>query len=80
MRCQREGRVFMHETINMCQTDENYNEYIVWFSNDDNIKIKIKQEPNKVDDYELILDYISKNHEPMANEIIEINKLKCIVL
>lgn len=65
------------------EIDVKYNEYIIWFSNDDNIKIRIKQDinrPNNHDDYELISEYISNNYKPMPYEIIELDVLEEVVI
>lgn len=66
----------LHEDIGV-----KYNEYVVWFSNEDSIKLRIKQDinrPNNSEDYELIVKYISENYKPMPYEIIEIDAIECI--
>ena len=55
------------------------NEYVIWFSNNDNIKININQNvsrPDNVDDYTLISEYIQNNYGSVVYEIIELKDLK----
>jgi len=65
------------------EIDIKYNEYVIWFSNEDNIKIKIRQDINRAnnpEDYELISEYISNNYKPMPYEIIELDTLEEVVI
>lgn len=56
-------------------------EYVIWFSNDDNIRINIRQDtnrPNNPDDYELISEYVFNNYGHVVYEIIELDTLENI--
>lgn len=64
-------------------TNTKVNEYVIWFSNNDNIKISINQNicrPNNLDDYALISEYIQNNYGKVVYEIIELKDLKNVII
>ncbi|MCR1953812.1 hypothetical protein NSA24_03050 [Clostridioides mangenotii] len=58
------------------------NEYVIWFANNDSIKIRIEQRdrPNNLDDYDLISEYILNNYGHVVYEIIELKTIEKILI
>lgn len=58
------------------------NEYVIWFANNDHMKISIEQKdrPNNPDDYDLISEYIVNNYGCVVYEIIELDGLEKILI
>lgn len=70
--------MFCEDRLKCKETKKDKNSYVIWFANNDNIKLHIHQDvnrPNNPDDYEIISEYISNNYGAVVYEIIEIDTI-----
>lgn len=57
-----------------------YNEYVIWFASNDNIRLRIKHDDDKYisEDYVMIGEYIEDNYGSVVYEIIELDGIETI--